>query len=71
MIANPLGTGQQQFLYLKYMFQVKKRNKPVPSLHSQTWPILDAVLSNVKGLVEEIDLMIDRKLRKKEKYLHQ
>ena len=24
-IANPLGTGQQQFLYLKYMFEVKKR----------------------------------------------
>ena len=24
-IANPLGTDQQQFLYLKYMFQVKKR----------------------------------------------
>ena len=25
LIADLLGTGQQQFLYLKYMFQVKKR----------------------------------------------
>ena len=24
-IVNPLGTGQQQFLYLKYMFQVRKK----------------------------------------------
>ena len=24
-IANPFDTGQQQFLYLQYMFQVKKR----------------------------------------------
>ena len=45
------------------MFQVKK-NIPVQSLHSQTWPILDAVLSNMKGLVEEIDLMIDRNCKK-------
>ena len=39
-------------------------NKPVQSLHSQTWPILDAVLSNMKGLVEEIDLMIDKNCKK-------
>ena len=49
------------------MFQVKKKeksNKPVQSLHSQTWPILDGVLSNMKGLVEEIDLMIGRNCKK-------
>ena len=49
------------------MFQVKKKeksNKPIQSLHSQTWPILDAVLSNMKGLVEEIDLMIGRNCKK-------
>ena len=47
VIAKPLGTSQQQFLYLKYMFQVKKKeksNNPVQSLHSQTWPIIDAIL---------------------------
>ena len=67
-IANPLGTDQQQFLYLKYMLQakIKKENsdKPVQSLHSQTWPILDAVLSNIKRLVEEIDLINDRNCNK-------
>ena len=42
----------------------KNSNKPVQSLHSQTWPILDAVLSNMKGLVEEIDLMIDKNCKK-------
>ena len=49
------------------MFQVKKKeksNKPVQSLHSQTWPILDRVLSNMKGLVEEIDLMINKNCKK-------
>ena len=49
------------------MFQVKKKeksNKPVQSLHNQTWPILHAVLSNMKGLVEKIDLMIDRNWKK-------
>ena len=49
------------------MFQVKKKeksNKPVQSLQSQTWPILDGVLSNMKGQVEEIDLMIDRNCKK-------
>ena len=45
----------------------EKWNKPVPSLHSQTWPILDVVLSNMKGLVEEIDLMIDRNCKKEVK----
>ena len=47
VIAKRLGTSQQQFLYLKYMFQVKekeKSNNPVQSLHSQTWPIIDAIL---------------------------
>ena len=65
-LANTSGTGQQQFLYLKYMFQVKKEksNKPVQSLHSQTWPTLDAVLSNMKRLVEKIDFMIDRNCKK-------
>ena len=42
----------------------EKSNKSVQSLHSQTWPILDAVLSNMKGLVEEINLMIDRNCKK-------
>ena len=67
-IVNPLRTGQQEFLYLKYMFRVKKKkeksNKPAQSLHSQTWPILDAVSSKMKRLVEEIDLMIDRNCKK-------
>ena len=27
IIASPLGTGQQQFVSLKYMFQVKKKKK--------------------------------------------
>ena len=42
----------------------EKSNKPVQSLHSQTQPILDAVLFNMKGLVEGIDLMIERNCKK-------
>ena len=42
----------------------EKSNKPLQSLYSQTWPILHAVLSNMKGLVEEIDLMIYRNCKK-------
>ena len=42
-------------------------NKAVQSLHSQIWSILGAVLSNMKGLVEGIDLMIDRNCKKEVK----
>ena len=45
----------------------KKKNQTNQSLHSQTWPILDAILSNMKELVEEIDLMIDRNCKKEVK----
>ena len=49
------------------MFQVNKKeksNKPAQSLHSQTLSILDTVLSNMKVLVEELGLMIDRNCKK-------
>ena len=45
----------------------EKSNKPVQSLHSQAWPILEAVLCNMKGLVEEIDLMIVKNCKKEVK----
>ena len=50
------------------MFQIRKKkeksNKPVPSLHSQTWSIFDDVLPKMKRLVEEVDLRIDRTCKK-------
>ena len=50
------------------MFQIRKKkeksNKPVPSLHNQTWSIFDDVLSKMKRLVEEVDLRIDRTCKK-------
>ena len=42
----------------------EKSNKTVQSLHSQTWSILDTVSCNMKGYVEEIDLMIDKNCKK-------
>ena len=65
-MANRLGTGQQQFLHLKYISQVRKKTPTNQFIHySQTCLILDAVSSNMKGLVEEIDLMTDKNCMKK------
>ena len=38
--------------------------KSFQALHTQTWPILDAILTNINGLAEDIDVMVDRNFRK-------
>ena len=65
-IVSPLCTSRQQFLYLKYLFQVRKKKNQTNqfSLYIVKMANLEAVLSDMKELVQKIDLIIDKKCQK-------
>ena len=67
-IVRPLGTSRQQFLYLKYLFQVRKKKNQTNqfSLYIVKMANLEAVLSDMKELVQKIDLIIDKKCQKED-----
>lgn len=44
--------------------QIDTSHKPTQTLHFETWPVLNAIIANIKGSTVEIDITIDRNLKK-------
>lgn len=44
--------------------QIDTSHKPTQTLHFETWPVLNAIIANIKGSTVEVDITVDRNLKK-------